>query len=195
MSIRNKTGPHMQPFQGLMIDIETMGLEHDAFVLTVGLALFTPKEIMSSTQFAVDLEHQKSLGRKVDITTALWWMDDDQAHARRRLLDPSRRVLTVSHLHAVLDEWCHRDLPDWHDQMPVWACGADFDFPILASLLRANHMELPWKFWQQHDFRTIKHTCPRLDFAKPAAHDAEADARWQADYLIQLNQELGLVVS
>lgn len=184
-----KSAP-IKPFHGLQVDMETLGKEHDALVVSIGLCLFSDTQIIRSTHVRVDLKDQESIGRRCDSETVIWWLN--QEDARKRLAQLDAPIYLISQLHTLLRDWSH-DVGNDVD-LPVWACGPDFDFTILRSMFKAYHLDMPWQFYMQRDFRTIRQ-CINAPFVpeKKNAHDAMADAVWQANYLIQLNKELGLV--
>lgn len=176
--------PKLQAFHGLQVDIEGLAITPNAAVLSIGLALFSTTGITRSAHFLLDLEDQEKLGRHSGAGTVLFWMAQEEA--RKRLIDKKQPKYTASEAHTLLREWSQGDVP-------VWACGPDYDFTILKSLMQSIGKELPWKYWMQRDFRTIKALAPALDIPKTNAHDAEADAIWQAEYLIALNKKMQLV--
>lgn len=178
--------PKLQAFHGLQVDIEALAITPDAAVLSIGLVLFTTTGVTRSAHFLLDLEDQEKLGRYAGASTVLFWMDPKQEQARLSLTDKKQPKYTASEAHTLLREWSQGDVP-------VWACGPDYDFTILKSLMQSIGKELPWKYWMQRDFRTIKALAPALDIPKTNAHDAEADAIWQAEYLIALNKKMQLV--
>lgn len=180
----------IRPFHGLMVDMETLGKHHDAVVISVGLCLFSETAIIRRTHVRMDLDEQESIGRQCDTETVLWWLGQDDA--KDRLVRLEAPIYTISQLHTLLRDWSHDVGIDF--DIPVWACGPDFDFTILRSLFKANHMEMPWQFYVQRDFRTIRHSIDaNFTLEKKNTHDAMADAVWQAEYLIGLNKALGLV--
>jgi len=63
----------------------------------------------------------------------------------------------------------------------VWSNGPSFDQAILENLYHQYSTEPPWKYNAGRDFRTMRMLAPNVESIKPAvAHDAEADARAQA---------------
>jgi hypothetical protein len=70
---------------------------------------------------------------------------------------------------------------DYKDSFRVWACGLDFDFPILKHFFKNYGYAMPWQFWTQYDYRTIKNIFARIkaDEFNVAKHTALEDAKAQ----------------
>ena len=67
----------------------------------------------------------------------------------------------------------------------------EIDFPILEAVYKAAHRNVPWKYYNQMDFRTMKNLLPKDSYellrVRPGtAHDALYDARAQASTLINI---------
>ncbi len=183
----------MRPFAGVMIDDESLSLEPTAPILTLGICRFSATEILDSTEIVIDLKEQERLGRRPSISTALWWMAEDQAAARKALLGANiRPTQSISATLTLLAHWV-RPLPGQEKTPEIWCCGPDHDFTQLKSLFAGIGAELPWPFFMQRDFRTIRELCPNAAAGRSQHHAAEADARHQAAHLIELNQKLGLI--
>lgn len=70
------------------------------------------------------------------------------------------------------------------DKFTIWSNGASFDIPILANAFRKAGMNVPWKFWNERCFRTVKSIYS--DIKSPVtetAHNALDDAMNQLQHL------------
>jgi exodeoxyribonuclease VIII len=70
----------------------------------------------------------------------------------------------------------------------VWGNGASFDNAILAHAYGKTRMTLPWKFWNDRCYRTVKALNPQVAMQESGvAHHALDDARKQAIHLIEIS--------
>lgn len=145
----------------LMVDLETLGLEVDAVILSVGMVgfEFIPEpadelrwgvNITGEYLTRLNVRHQLMDGRTVTPTTLTWWAS------------PAQRL-------AAAQEREHKDVISPYDTWQgmykfvqgiekdyVWCQGAAFDFPKLASFTAAygGGAEL-WPFYVERDSRTL----------------------------------------
>jgi exodeoxyribonuclease VIII len=162
-----------------MLDLETMGTSNNAAIIAIGAVEFDHTDILREYYEVIDLQSSVEAGLTIDAATVLWWMK--QSDAARGQFDGSGRPL-ISALF---------DFSYWVGQCTknprMWGNGADFDNVILASAYRAIKEPLPWNFWANRCFRTIRQAYPNIDYEKPVvAHHALHDARAQAMHLIRL---------
>ena len=166
----------------LMLDLETLGTTPGCVVLSIGAVEFDLDGIKSAFHAHIDVDSSTALGLKVDARTVMWWLDQPK-EAQNALLQAD-----TFPIHDVLDAF--NDTFDWKD-LKVWANGASFDFPILEAVYKAAHRTVPWKYYNQMDFRTMKNLVPNGSYellrVRPGtAHDALDDARSQASTLINI---------
>lgn len=171
----------------LMIDIETLGTSHDAVVCSIGWALFGEKRVIESGVMHLDWGEQLENGRVVDESTLKWWLlQSDNARAS---IANATCPWSLCAAEADLTALCERS-------DTVWCCGANFDLPILESLFEAAPLiGTPWAYKQTRDYLTLRHEAERLGFIPKSntnAHNAEADARYQAGTLIAIRKSLKL---
>ena len=166
----------------LMLDLETLGTTPGCVVLSIGAVEFDLDGIKGEFHAHVDVDSSTMLGLKVDARTVMWWLDQPK-EAQNALLQAD-----TFPIHDVLDALS--DTFDWKD-LKVWANGASFDFPILEAVYKAAHRTVPWKYYNQMDFRTMKNLVPNGSYellrVRPCtAHDALDDARSQALTLVNI---------
>lgn len=68
----------------------------------------------------------------------------------------------------------------------VWGCGSDFDNVILASAYRRCGIDLPWMWWDNRCYRTMKNqfkNCVAEPVRRGIKHNALDDAIHQASHL------------
>lgn len=143
-----------------MVDNETMGTVPDSVILSIGVAKFdkyTP-DVIGETFYAVlDIDEQIARGRIVDPETIKWWGQQSE-QARIVLTTKEREPVedVLSRLWVFLGGYFNDDLVAKPGNEFFWGNGSDFDNPQIASLFHMYGFELPWKFWNNRCFRTMK---------------------------------------
>lgn len=163
----------------VMVDLETLGTTADAVILSVGAVKFDlDSDRIDDAGFYASISIESNLlkGRRISESTLIWWMGREAA-AQTVFTEPK------STLETGLIE-----LSDWlgEDDKYIWACGADFDTPMLAHAFTQHQMEVPWKYWNSRCFRTYKNLphAAQVNFVPEGTkHNALTDAFNQARYL------------
>lgn len=171
----------------IMIDIETLGVSSSAIFVSVGACRFTTstEEPIKDTFYSrVDWQSSKHVGRTVDMDTLRWWMQQNSI-SRKEILREGKPVLVV------LDE-----LYSWILQFPnpvVWSAGS-FDINILEHAYENCHINIPWKYSNVRDFRTIRKLVGSAVTTPPNPHKhiAISDAIHQARYLVAMLDYLNI---
>jgi hypothetical protein len=179
---RNKLGDTMPH---VMIDIETLGKSPGSVILSVGAVVFDIENGDAQHEFydVIDIQSSINFGLKVDASTLLWWMSEEQEEARRDLVDelngsPNLLPEVLSDLSGFIEEHT-KD----YDGKFVWANPPTFDLMILESAYDACGKEIPWKYYEMMDLRVLKnlYTGARPEFdIKGTKHNALYDAKLQA---------------
>ena len=155
-----------------MIDIETMGTQPNAVILSIGACSVTDPAITFYEELGLNQAH-----RTYDGDTFKWWMQQERAG--------NRIPFGTSQLAATL-----QSLAMWLGQFPdvkVWAKGTDFDCTILRNAYESLQLNLPWKYNNVRDCRTIFKLLP-LDTGlfNQTPHNALADAQFQSRRLMEV---------
>ncbi len=147
----------------IMIDIETLGTDRNAMILSVGAVVFCEDGILD--EYYRNVVPQEK--RKIDYDTVRWWITKTSQKARDALFhDWVSLDIVISGI---------RDLFREYEIAEVWANSPSFDLEILFSEF---HHHKPWKYYQERDFRTLRNL---FDVEMPTtAHNALDDARAQA---------------
>lgn len=160
-----------------MLDLETLGVRHDAQILTIGGVKFDPlhpgKDPHSDFYFRLDVDDQAARGRTVTPETLDWWAKQEDHIIEEALGDHDRTP--VAKMLPALKKWIV-------GVDKVWAQGIVFDVGMLEHLCRDYDHPIPWQFYQVEDSRTLINRMPfdpRKDFTFDA-HNALEDARIQA---------------
>jgi len=165
----------------IMLDLETMGKGNNAAIAAIGAVNFdlTTGEIGEGFYEVVDLESSVAAGGVMDVSTVLWWMQQsDTARAEFKREGKHIQVALV-----LFQEY----LRSFKDEVSIWGNGAVFDNVILKSAYDRGHLTVPWKFWNDRCYRTMRAMLPKVTLPEIAGthHRAIDDARWQAQYLIE----------
>ncbi len=165
-----------------MVDLETLDTDLTATVLTIGAVAFDPRhtngffDLPDHIHIKIRMEDQTD--RTISPATLRWWLDQNKV----------TRDDTFSLADAVpLEEAKYRffSFLNCNHIEALWGNGSLFDNAILLNLWP----DLPLKYWQHRDLRTLKDTATILlgDAAcfvrHPAAmikHNALHDATFQA---------------
>ena len=144
----------MNTNNNIMIDIETTSTNPDAAIVSIGAIRFARggklRKIgdMDSFYTKVSISSCEDVGLHTDPSTMDWWSRQDQSVRYEALENPTHR-LSIHDALRKLAEWIGRG-----DNL-IWGNGDDFDCVILASAYRACGINVPWKFWNTRDVRTV----------------------------------------
>ena len=127
-----------------MLDIETLGTNPDAPVLSAAVIYFNPHtgETFEYAKFVFDVRQQD---RPINFDTMKWWMSQSKeasAHWREAQTYDSLEQFSA---------FCSR-----YENVIWWANSPAFDEVIMSHLLRQTGVRVPWNFWAWRDVRTIK---------------------------------------
>lgn len=180
----------VQKYTDAMIDLETLGNNPEATILTAGLVFFNRTKDIDPTgfEFVISPEH---LSGKMDYSTVLWWMEQSQ-EARSALLRKLSSPMSNTELHV-----CEKIQEVFYDHsdpatIKVWGNGANFDITILESMFRRNSRNFPWRFYNVRCYRTVKQINLEIlpEEFKGIKHDALHDAYHQVEHLVRIFNSL-----
>lgn len=176
---------------GLMTDIsfdlETLNTKADAAVLSIGGCMFNRRTGEIGSTFYEEIEIDDAIKHgSVGGDTVAWWVR--QGDDAKRLFTSSAEYPKLP-LGAVLQRL--RVFVDAAGpEANVWGNGATFDISILENAYERVGVEVPWKFWNIRDLRTLVDAAGALGFDKRnvefagTAHNAKDDAIHQAKIAI-----------
>lgn len=174
----------------LMIDLETMGKTPNAAIIAIGAVQFDPKTQTIGQKFyeVIDLASSVDAGGVIDADTVIWWLNQSQ-EAQAALTD--RMTLTLITALTQFQKFCHGLGPK--NDLKVWGNGAAFDNVILASTFKRMEMSMPWHYWNDCCYRTLKNLYPDN---KPTLigikHTAIDDALSQSVHLMAILKYFGI---
>ncbi|HHB2152774.1 TPA: 3'-5' exoribonuclease, partial [Escherichia albertii] len=184
ISTSNRMWTHM------MIDLETMGKNPDAAVISIGAIFFDPQTGDMGPEFSktVDLE---TAGGVIDRDTIKWWLKQSREAQSAILADEIPLDDALLQLREFIDE----NSGEFFVQ--VWGNGTSFDNVILRRSYERQGIPCPWHYCNDRDVRTIVELGGAMDFDARTAipfegerHNALDDARYQAKYVSAIWQKL-----
>lgn len=171
-----------------MIDLETLGVEPDSVIITLGGIKFDPfsdKEPHSGLYLRCDVDEQTSMGRSVDDNTLAWWAKQDDAIKDEAFGDHER--VSMDQVTRAINKFCvGLDV--------LWCQGPLFDYAILQNLYKQIGKPAPWSYWQIRDSRTLFAMMPSdpRKAIQESLHNALADCYYQAKCVQQSYKHFGV---
>ncbi|WP_053264986.1 exonuclease [Escherichia coli] len=174
----------------LMIDLETMGKNPDAPIISIGAIFFDPQTGDMGPEFSktIDLE---TAGGVIDRDTIKWWLKQSREAQSAIMTDEIPLDDALLQLREFIDENSGEFF------VHVWGNGANFDNTILRRSYERQGIPCPWRYYNDRDVRTIVELGKAIDFDAITAipfegerHNALDDARYQAKYVSAIWQKL-----
>lgn len=174
----------------LMIDLETMGKNPDAPIISIGAIFFDPQTGDMGPEFSktIDLE---TAGGVIDRDTIKWWLKQSREAQSAIMTDEIPLDDALLQLREFIDE----NSGEFFVQ--VWGNGANFDNTILRRSYERQGIPCPWRYYNDRDVRTIVELGKAIDFDarmdipfEGERHNALDDARHQAKYVSAIWQKL-----
>ena len=162
----------------VMLDLETMGTSSDSAIISIGAVAFDENSVYDRFSVNVHLQTCIDAGMVVDGGTVEWWLNQSD-EARGSLLKNRVSIQTAL---AEFKKWFEDSGAD-----EVWGNGAMFDNTIFGNAYKRCGMQIPWKFWNDRCYRTLKNIYTGIDFERVGTHhSAVDDAETQALHLIKI---------
>ncbi|HAV8993263.1 TPA: exonuclease [Escherichia coli] len=174
----------------LMIDLETMGKNPDAPIISIGAIFFDPQTGDMGPEFSktIDLD---TAGGVIDRDVIKWWLKQSRETQSAILTDEIPLDDVLLQLREFIDE----NSGEFFVQ--VWGNGANFDNVILRRSYERQGIPCPWRYHNDRDVRTLVELGKAIDFDARTAipfegerHNALDDARYQAKYVSAIWQKL-----
>lgn len=173
----------------VMVDLETLGVDPDSVILTLGAVKFDPYTAIEPTDhlyLKLDVEQQVEMGREVNEDTVEWWGRQDPA-AQEEAFSTEGRVSVEQAL---------RDLNRFVvGADAIWAQGSVFDIGMLENLYRMAGQPIPWPFWTVRDSRTLLGLVNynvREALKQTGLHNSLQDSIFQAKAVQRVFSDLGV---
>lgn len=178
----------------VMLDLETLGKRAGCGVLSIGAREFVPYEDRIGRAF-YEVVNRASCAKKgltEDRETLDWWSRQSE-EARQVLRDAENCPQGLGGALIKLTGWLQQF---GKKELYIWGNGADFDQPILYAAFEACSMPVPWLFYNNRCYRTlrafgnVKTEPPRHG----VHHNALDDATTQAATAMRIIKQLALSV-
>jgi len=164
----------------VMLDLETLGTRPGCAILSIGAVAFDRHSGHLGEEFYIVVNRKScaAKGMKEDAATLQWWLK--QSVEARKVLEeadvaPNGLGGALVQFTAFLQQFGRRDLY-------IFGNGSDFDQPILSECYDRIGYPLPWLYYNNRCFRTLKDVA-RLKFEPKrygTHHNALDDAKSQA---------------
>lgn len=151
----------MSALTHLLIDIETLGTDPNAVVLSIAcvpfvLEVHTYFEELVPAGFYVKLDVQEQIKthhRSIEDSVMKWWKKQPK-DVFDAMVRPSSEDMSIKEGLTLLNKFVS-GIKSYHfNESYVWSRGNNFDFPILKSLYQAAGIGLPYNDWRARDVRT-----------------------------------------
>lgn len=162
----------------LAIDLETLSLEPNAHILSIGAVFFDPATGTMGDQFYVEIDPQhEQPNAHVSASTAAWWVSQPTG------VFPNRGEVMIGDALRAFIAWIGPT-----EQLRVYQQG-DRDAMWLTNAAREQRLVMPWSYRDVFCTRTLwKHSVVRADFVEYAGvgHNALDDARFVATRMLEV---------
>lgn len=166
----------------VMIDIETLGTNPSAPVVSIGAVCFDKNGLIGPEFYAECSIESAVKGAKLNMSTIVWWLKQADA-PRLKLANASG---TSNEMWQAFVAWFPNRVEG------VWGNGATFDNVLVREALKREKIKCPWQFWSDRCYRTVKSMYPKVEMERVGDHhNALDDAKSQACHLIKINDQHG----
>lgn len=174
----------MSEYIEVMLDIETTGVKPGCAIWQFGVAVSTGEEHI----YTINPKGTTNDAFQHDPDTIDWQnrVNSDEWEAAHRIpIFGDQQEDMLSDLSNLIQNL--RNQAKTSDRkLRLWCKGTDFDFPILAYAYQVYAKDVPWKYYETNDLRTL---CSVTGLKVPkfeGAHNALQDARHQLVHLLEL---------
>lgn len=168
--------------QDISIDLETLGKNPQALILSIGAVKFNRHTGVIRDEFYRVIDIEAEGGGVMDASTVAWWMRQEPA-ARDAVFGKEVEKVPLIHALVAFSEWLgyNEELEDgkWPD-VYLWQRG-DKDAQWLTSAYEGTGLRVPFPYWAVGDQRTLCNAIPATYPGRAGVHhNALADAIYQA---------------
>lgn len=172
-------------FNAVMIDTEFLDTRATAALLAVALVPMNTETfaIGEGLKLNVDVDECIRRGMTVSGDTIRFWTKQN-AKAFDDAFDVDARYRhTLELLLVKTSNFLTNIAPE--NRLEVWACGR-LDLSILAYGYDLLHKKMPWAYYMERDFRTLREHYPQVAAPSPTTHLCLEDATRQAQHLMAI---------
>jgi hypothetical protein len=173
----------------LMLDLETGGTFPGCAIRSIGAVFFNYDGRGLGAEYYENISRASCdvLGLITDVETENWWTEHPEAEAA--LADNQQPLpAALLRLSMFIEEHGTEDAC-------VWSHGAGFDIPIIEAAMRECAIDIPWKFRNCRDTRTMLWLAERRGLTieverQGLRHQALDDAKTMALRMIEIDRRL-----
>ena len=186
----SEPAPDTSPIH-VMLDTETLGLEANAIILSIGAVTFYEQDVdgwMFGEKFYTDIDPTKYPGA-VDLSTIKFWMEQSAKGTACPMNGTDSLPEALDKFHSFLLRVCDNN----PKRLVIWANGTDFDIPKISYAYKVCSAQVPWGYNSVRDARTVYKLYGDtygLKLEKAGHHNALSDAIWQTEWLISIFKNL-----
>ena len=166
----------------LAIDLETLSLEPNAHILSIGAVFFDPATGEMGDQFYVEIDPQHDQpNAHVSASTVAWWVSQPTG------VFPNRGEVMIGDALRAFIDWIDGGVGA-NERLRVYQQG-DRDAMWLTNAAREQRLVIPWSYRDVFCARTLwKHSVIGADFVEyvGVAHNALDDARFVATRMLEV---------
>jgi hypothetical protein len=171
----------------LMLDLETMGSQSKAAIISIGAVEFDIETGETGREFYERINLQSSINKGLIINggTVMWWLQQSDA-ARKEICKPGDNLINV------LEKL--RSFMGCLENFQIWGNGVRFDIGILEdSYVACGYETIPWNFRNERDVRTLVSFSPSIKEHYPftgVEHNPIDDCKHQIQYCSEIWKKL-----
>jgi len=170
----------------IMIDVETMGIGTAPPLLSLGAVAFNDGGIFLRFHEHIDLQSCIDAGLVPTASTMLWWLEQSD-EARQKITQGQKDSYPVGHVLGLFFNWIYDVYEGLAEDCFVWSYGSNADIRWLDEICEKLNINTPWSYRNIGCYRTLCHMFPMVPYNhRGVRHDALADAKSQANHLIEM---------
>lgn len=171
----------------IMVDIETLGQNANAAIVSIGAVAFTDDGLDKEFYTNLSISSNIKAGRTITGETLEWWFNQS-SEAKLALVNPE--PLKFEDGLAEFKNFVTGTFKLKKDC--IWANGVSFDLGILRHALKGQGMVVPWQYWQECCMRSLRAIEKKFNMSWQECkknttgvhHNALDDAKLQAQYIV-----------
>lgn len=172
----------------IVVDIETLGVSPGCGIWDIGAVVVVPAEPSTTDPDRFGMTADPSTtGLDIDSATVSWQMFKNKNNYELAKLSANTEsgilIEFLNWLNVIRQEYPGKKVTFWSQ--------GHFDFPILEAAFKAYGWQVPWKFWECMDLRTVEYWYGKKLPKDSDSHSAIVDAVRESEMLINLMKFIG----
>lgn len=171
----------------IMIDIETMGINVNSAIISIGAVYFDNNGIGKSFLKFIDLKDNEVNGLSIEADVLKWW----SKQSTDLFITHLQASDTLEHVLRQLTFY----MSECTEQPIVWSNGVGFDHAILKNAYNKIGLPTPWDYKNERCYRTLKNLFPQIQYERRGReHNPLDDAYSQALHLKKILNHAGIKI-